>query len=83
MLKYFVYNNDTVWYNVIDKIINNYNNTYHDSINKTPNEIVDIINTLTEEDYYSRKEYLEENLVRAETLFLHREDELIKRLLSF
>ena len=50
---------------------------------KTPNEIVDIINTLTEEDYYSRKEYLEENLVRAETLFLHREDELIKRLLSF
>ena len=43
LIKIFSYNNNVIWYNIIDDVINNYNNTIHSSINKKPID-------MTEED---------------------------------
>jgi hypothetical protein len=39
--KYFDINKNTVWIDIIDKIVNNYNNTEHSSIHCTPEEAND------------------------------------------
>ena len=39
MMKEFVKNNNTVWYNILPKLIKIYNNRYHGTIKKQPNKI--------------------------------------------
>ena len=36
MMKYFVKNNNTVWYNILQKLIKFYNNRYHNTIKDKP-----------------------------------------------
>ena len=38
MFKYFTANNTTKYYDVLDKLVNDYNNSYHSSIDMTPVE---------------------------------------------
>ena len=38
MYKKFTENNDTIFYNILDKLTNNYNNKYHSTIKMTPIE---------------------------------------------
>ena len=39
MMKYFVKNNNTVWYNILPKLIKTYNNRYHSTIKMAPIEV--------------------------------------------
>ena len=38
MYKQFTIQNNTIWYNIVDKLVNDYNNTKHSSIKMTPAE---------------------------------------------
>ena len=38
MYKQFTIQNNTIWYNIVDKLVNDYNNTKHSSIKMTPVE---------------------------------------------
>ena len=38
MYKKFTENNNTIFYNIIDKLVNEYNNKYHRAIKMTPVE---------------------------------------------
>ena len=38
MYKQFTIQNNTIWYNILDDLINKYNNTKHSSIKMTPTE---------------------------------------------
>ena len=40
--KYFEQFDTVIWFDVIDKIIDNYNNSYHSSIKKAPNEMTEL-----------------------------------------
>ena len=51
--KYMTSNNNVIWYNVLDEVINNYNNSFHRSIKTTPNEL-------------ANNEKLEDNYIRSE-----------------
>ena len=37
--KYFTHTNSVKWVDVLDKLIKNYNSTYHTSLNKEPKEV--------------------------------------------
>ena len=39
MMKEFVKNNNTVWYNILPKLIKTYNNRYHSTIKMKPIEV--------------------------------------------
>ena len=39
MMKEFVKNNNTVWYNILPKLIKIYNNRYHSTIKMKPNQV--------------------------------------------
>ena len=39
MMKEFVKNNNTIWYNILPKLINIYNNRYHSTIKTPPIEV--------------------------------------------
>ena len=39
MMKQFVKNNNTVWYNILPKLIKTYNNRYHSTIKMKPIEV--------------------------------------------
>ena len=39
MMKEFVKNNNTVWYNILPKLIKNYNNRYHNTIKMKPTQV--------------------------------------------
>ena len=39
MMKEFVKNNNTVWYNILPKLIKMYNNRYHNTIKTEPNQV--------------------------------------------
>ena len=39
MMKEFVKNNNTVWYNILSKLIKIYNNRYHSTIKRAPIEV--------------------------------------------
>ena len=39
MMKEFVKNNNTIWYNILPKLIKIYNNRYHSTINMKPTEV--------------------------------------------
>ena len=39
MMKEFVKNNNTIWYNILPKLINIYNNRYHSTIKMKPVEV--------------------------------------------
>ena len=39
MMKHFVKNNNTVWYNILPKLLKIYNNRYHSTIKMKPNEV--------------------------------------------
>ena len=36
MVKEFVKNNNTIWYNILPKLIKSYNNRYHNTIRNKP-----------------------------------------------
>ena len=36
MYKKFTQNNNTIFYNILDQLVNNYNNKYHSTIKMTP-----------------------------------------------
>ena len=38
MYKKFTANNNTIFYNILDELVNNYNNKYHSTIKITPIE---------------------------------------------
>ena len=38
MYKKFTANNNTIFYNILDELVNNYNNKYHTTIKMTPIE---------------------------------------------
>ena len=38
MFKKFTENNNTIFYNILDELVNNYNNKYHSTIKMTPIE---------------------------------------------
>jgi len=70
--KYFIANNTVRWIDIIDEIIYNYNRTYHNGIQTTPNEVntfieMDIINEKkkqTAEIKQHEEEYLKGDFVR-------------------
>ena len=39
MMKEFVKNNNTIWYNILPKLLNIYNNRYHSTIKMKPIEV--------------------------------------------
>ena len=39
MMKEFVKNNNTIWYNILPKLIKIYNNRYHSTIKMKPTEV--------------------------------------------
>ena len=39
MMKHFVKNNDTIWYNILPKLLKIYNNRYHSTIKMKPIEV--------------------------------------------
>ena len=39
MMKFFVKNNNTVWYNILPDLINTYNNRYHQTIKIKPKNV--------------------------------------------
>ena len=39
MMKEFVKNNNTVWYNILPKLIKTYNNRYHSTIKMKPIDV--------------------------------------------
>ena len=39
MMKHFVKNNNTIWYNILPKLIKIYNNGYHSTIKMKPIEV--------------------------------------------
>ena len=39
MMKEFIKNNNTVWYNILPKLIKIYNNRYHSTIKRAPIEV--------------------------------------------
>ena len=40
MMKEFVKNNNTVWYNILHKLIKKYNNRYHSTIKMKPIQVI-------------------------------------------
>ena len=47
LIKIFSYNNNVIWYNIIDDLINNYN-TVHSSINEKPIDMTENYETIEE-----------------------------------
>ena len=58
MMREFVKNNNTIWYNILPKLIKIYNNRYHSTIKMKPIEV----------DKNSEK-YIKENINRETTSF--------------
>ena len=53
MMKEFVKNNNTVWYNILPKLIKIYNNRYHSTIKIKPNEVNKSNEKYIKENIYS------------------------------
>ena len=55
MMKEFVKNNNTVWYNILPKLIKTYNNRYHSTIKMKPIEVNKLNEKYIKQFSYTRK----------------------------
>ena len=63
MYKKFTENNNTIFYNIIDDLVNEYNNRYHSTIKMTPMEGSKKINEKKIQNIYNlKKQQNQENL---------------------
>ena len=64
MMKHFVKNNNTVWYNILPKLIKIFNNRYHSTIKMKPVEVI-----MNNEKYIKEniKRFLQVNCVKCST----------------
>ena len=63
MYKKFTENNNTIFYNIIDDLVNKYNNKYHSTIKMTPVEGSKKINENKIKNIYNfKKQQNQENL---------------------
>lgn len=63
--KYFIANNTVRWIDIIDKIIYNYNHTYHNGIKIEPYKV----NYLIENDIVNEKREITEDIKESEVIF--------------
>ena len=65
MMKQFVKNNNTVWYNILPKLIKTYNNRYHSTIKMKPIEV-----NKSNEKYIKQISYTYDKLIKFQNMKL-------------